>query len=107
MPSRIEPCGLNQLYAMHYGTIPIVNDIGGLRDSVTDLTDASPRGIKIKNATVDELYNGLKRAVSLFQNPELLDSISIENMQIDFSWNEAIKPYLAIYEYLTKSKTMI
>lgn len=108
MPSRVEPCGLNQMYAMHYGTIPIVNNTGGLHDTVFDLTESTPRGIKMHKATTGELFHAMQRANDLYQNhPEMMQAIQKELVKINFSWKHAIKSYTQLYSMLTKPQSVV
>ncbi len=70
MPSRVEPCGLNQMYAMRYGTIPIVRNTGGLRDTVIDFGDEEGYGIRFNQAIVGDITQSIWRAVELYSNTE-------------------------------------
>ncbi len=107
MPSRIEPCGLNQMYAMHYGTIPIVNNTGGLHDTVYDITESMPRGIKMNKVNANELLNAMSRALSLYRHEPVMNSIRQEIIKIDFSWTNTVKPYIQLYSTLFKLQTDI
>jgi starch synthase len=108
MPSRIEPCGLNQMYAMHYGTLPIVNNTGGLHDTVFDITESTPRGIKMNRATTGELLHAMSRAYALFQHHrELMQQVQNELVKINFSWTHAIKAYTQLYSTLTKPHSVV
>ena len=98
MPSRIEPCGLNQLYALRYGTIPIVGSVGGLKDTVTDVEEKNGFGFLLKETTVDEISHAVARAVLLAQKKELLTSIRQTIMGIDHSWEHATEKYVQLYE---------
>jgi len=100
MPSRVEPCGLNQLYALRYGTIPIVNSVGGLKDTVIDLEETDGYGIKCEGATVDAVFTGIKRAVELFKNTAELNLLYPKAMALDFSWNRSAKEYIHLYQSL-------
>jgi starch synthase len=100
MPSRVEPCGLNQMYAMRYGTIPIVRSVGGLKDTVPDIgmPDGSGRGIRFDHFSVEDAYNAIYRAVSMFQNePGIVQWLQNKIMAVDFSWEHAVAQYLQIY----------
>jgi starch synthase len=103
MPSRVEPCGLNQMYAMRYGTVPIVRNTGGLRDTVIDLGDPDGYGIRFNNAIVGDMTQAIWRSVQLYENNELLQEIRQRMMQIDFSWESSVKQYLDLYHSLTKA----
>jgi len=104
MPSRVEPCGLNQMYAMRYGTVPIVRNTGGLRDTVIDLGDPEGYGIRFNNAIVGDMTQAIWRSVQLYENEALLQEIRQRMMQIDFSWETSVKQYLDLYYSLTGVK---
>jgi starch synthase len=100
MPSRFEPCGLNQLYSLRYGTIPIVRATGGLQDSVVDPRDnpARPTGIKFHDANATALLNALHKALVLYRNPELTDQFRRNGMRTDFSWTRQATEYVDLYQ---------
>ncbi len=98
MPSRVEPCGLNQMYAMRYGTIPIVRRTGGLRDSVIDIGDPNGRGIMFDHVMTSEIWHALWRAEQLFYDEENLQKVIENNMQVDFSWERSARLYIEQYE---------
>ncbi len=100
MPSRVEPCGLNQMYAMRYGTVPMVRNTGGLRDTVIDYGEKGGYGIRFNNAIVGDITQSIWRAVELYQMEEKIREIRQRMMQIDFSWETSVKQYLDIYESL-------
>ena len=99
MPSRVEPCGLNQLYAMRYGTMPVVRSTGGLKDTVVDIGDDG-YGIRFNNATVSDLVYSINRCVDLFRQEELFHKKREQMMALDFSWERSAKEYIALYESL-------
>jgi starch synthase len=99
MPSRVEPCGLNQLYALRYGTIPIVRRTGGLRDTVTDMGDGG-FGFCHDQCTTHDVMHSIHRAKSFYEHKELLASIRLQIMQIDHSWNKAAMDYIDVYKSL-------
>jgi starch synthase len=101
MPSRVEPCGLNQMYAMRYGTIPMVRRTGGLRDTVVDFGDKGGYGICYDYATVGDISHGVFRAVELFRDRKKLNSLRGAIMQLDFSWESSVKQYIKVYESLS------
>jgi starch synthase len=100
MPSRVEPCGLNQMYAMRYGTVPIVRNTGGLRDTVIDIGEANGYGIRFNHAAVGDVTHAIWRAVELYKDKGLVDEIREYMMQLDFSWETSVKQYLELYESL-------
>jgi starch synthase len=100
MPSRVEPCGLNQLYALRYGTVPVVRNTGGLHDTVIDYGDRNGYGIRFNHASVGDLTHGIWRSVELYQQPVKLQEIRGRMMQLDFSWESSTRSYLDLYENL-------
>ncbi len=101
MPSRVEPCGLNQMYALRYGTVPIVRSTGGLRDTVTDI-DNGGFGICHTQTSISDVNLSITRAVGLFQDTKKWDAIRKEIMQIDHSWDKVAEEYIEVYESLKK-----
>lgn len=97
MPSRVEPCGLNQMYALRYGTIPVVRRIGGLRDTVTDIGDGG-FGICHDQSTVWDVGEAIGRAYNLYQNKKRVKEIIKTIMQIDHSWDRAALEYIETYQ---------
>lgn len=100
MPSRVEPCGLNQMYALRYGTIPIVRRTGGLNDSVIDIGD-NGFGICHVEASVKDVCDSMLRAKELYQNKKELNRIIKKCMIIDHSWDKSAQEYLTLYKSLT------
>ena len=98
MPSRVEPCGLNQMYALRYGTIPIVRSIGGLKDTVTDINDENGFGICHDNVEVSEITTAIDRGVALYANQSEYKKISKHIMSIDHSWDASAKEYINLYK---------
>jgi len=98
MPSRVEPCGLNQLYALRYGTIPVVRNTGGLHDTVVDYGDRNGYGIRFNHASVGDMTHGIWRAAELYQQQEKIKEIRRQIMQLDFSWESSVQGYLQLYE---------
>ena len=97
MPSRVEPCGLNQMYALRYGTIPIVRSTGGLKDTVIDFGEPGGYGIRFNNATVWDITYSIHRAVELYDDKEKLVEIRKKIMQIDNSWEISTEKYINLY----------
>ncbi len=100
MPSRVEPCGLNQMYALRYGTIPIVRRIGGLKDTVIDIGDGG-FGICHDQSSVSDVVYSIDRAVEFYQNQAAFKKTRKKCMQIDYSWNKSAQEYLSLYKSLT------
>lgn len=96
MPSRVEPCGLNQMYAMRYGTVPIVRYTGGLRDTVEDVSSGGS-GINFGAATAKDAVHAIHRALHIYHNKELMQSLVHSNMNYDFSWEKSAERYLEMY----------
>jgi starch synthase len=101
MPSRVEPCGLNQLYALRYGTVPVVRSTGGLKDTVIDYGDEGGYGIRFNNASVWDITYSIHRGVQLFEDTERLSAIRKQMMQMDFSWENSAAKYIDVYNSLT------
>lgn len=103
MPSRVEPCGLNQLYAMRYGTIPLVRKTGGLADTVIDIDEKKGYGLVFEEPDVEEMAVTVRRGVDLFAKKQLFGKKRKQVMKLDFSWNKASEKYLSLYDSLTKN----
>jgi starch synthase len=105
MPSRFEPCGLNQLYSQRYGTVPIVTRTGGLADTVVDtlpetLKNKTATGFVFKAPTTGSLMEAIKRALIVYEDSKNWKQLQINGMKKDYSWNRSAKEYLALYEQL-------
>jgi starch synthase len=101
MPSRIEPCGLNQMYALRYGTMPIVRNVGGLRDTVVDIGDPHGFGIRFEQATVWDVTYSVGRAIDLYYNKkEQMKEMIGFMMAIDHSWESSAQQYISLYQSL-------
>jgi len=98
MPSRFEPCGLNQLYSLRYGTIPIVHAVGGLKDSITDISQAKGNGIRYDRFEVPQLTAAVLRALKMFYDDQEMERVRERGMAQDFSWPKAAEQYLQIYK---------
>jgi starch synthase len=99
MPSLVEPCGLNQLYALRYGTIPVVSNVGGLKDTVVDIANHG-FGIVHRQTTVKEVYIAIGRACELYKNQKEFRAIRKSIMQLDHSWDASAKEYITLYHTL-------
>jgi starch synthase len=103
MPSRFEPCGLNQLYSLKYGTVPLVRATGGLADTITDATEenlaaGTATGFTVGEHSAQALAAGLKRACEAYRRPELWRAIVAAGMRQDWSWGRSAREYAALYE---------
>ena len=103
MPSRYEPCGLNQIYSLKYGAIPVVSAVGGLLDTVDDLDDESNdgTGFVIDKLTAKGIVKAVKKAISLYKKKDELVEFQKRIMNEDFSWEFSAKRYLDIYDRVT------
>lgn len=100
MPSRVEPCGLNQMYAMRYGTVPVVRSTGGLKDTVIDFGESGGYGIRFNNASVWDITYSIHRAVELYDDSEKVDEIRETMMLINNSWESSAEKYVNLYSSL-------
>ena len=100
MPSRVEPCGLNQMYSFRYGTIPIVRRTGGLKDTVTDIGD-NGNGICHDQASITDICYSIQRAVKLYKDKRNLKKIRKIGMNIDHSWERVCQEYIEMYHLIT------
>ena len=98
MPSRVEPCGLNQMYALRYGTIPIVRDTGGLHDTVIDMGDEGGFGIRFIHASEQDMVHAIERAISVYQDKNKMKQMIEHAMSIDHSWESVVHAYQSVYE---------
>ncbi len=99
MPSHYEPCGLNQMYSLRYGTVPVVRATGGLDDSVVDITEdlARANGSKFHEYSAAALTKAIRKAQVLYEHPALLRHYRQNGMKEDFSWERTCLSYLRIY----------
>ena len=97
MPSRVEPCGLNQLYAMRYGTVPVVRRTGGLGDTVKDFGEEGGYGVCFNQATVGDILHGMSRAISLFADEAALRKVRLRMMAVETSWEKSALDYINLY----------
>lgn len=99
MPSRVEPCGLNQLYALAYGCMPIVRRTGGLQDTIIDIGDGG-LGICHNESSVDDIVYSIGRALEIYNKKRLFSQIQKRMMKVDHSWENSAKQYASIYKSL-------
>lgn len=98
MPSRVEPCGLNQLYAMRYGTIPIVRKTGGLYDTVIDLGECHGYGFSFLHAAVGDVTQAIYRAVEFYHEKAFFNAIRQKITGLDYSWDRSAAEYIHLYK---------
>ncbi|MGV6818752.1 MAG: glycogen synthase GlgA [Thiotrichales bacterium] len=109
MPSRFEPCGLNQMYSQTYGTLPIVNPTGGLRDTVENIEESTldqgiGTGYFLDYLGPDDLARKVRKAYELFQSPERWHQAQTNAMSRDFSWTNSARQYVDLYRTLSRSE---
>lgn len=103
MPSLFEPCGLNQMYSLAYGTIPIVRAVGGLKDTVSDMriSPNNPTGFVFENPSKDDLLHCIRRALLCYQeSAEKFKFIQRNGMLTQFSWQTAAQQYLDLFQHI-------
>jgi starch synthase len=105
MPSRFEPCGLTQMYALHYGSAPIVRATGGLRDTVTefDPVKGTGDGFVFEKFAADDMVAALRRMVATYKQPAAWKRLMANAFAADFSWETAARNYVAWFEKLRKA----
>jgi starch synthase len=107
MPSRFEPCGLNQMYSLSYGTLPIVHRTGGLADTVIDAeilesgpgssNNQSANGFVIDTPNTKKLIDAIHRALSLYKNKKKWQQLQRNAMSNDYSWEKSAESYIQLY----------
>lgn len=105
MPSMFEPCGLNQMYSLVYGTVPLVRETGGLADTVTKFNEKTEEGngFVFKDYDVKSLLKELERALKIFTDQKTWAKIQKNGMKSDFSWNSSAKKYIDLYKTILNS----
>lgn len=102
MPSKFEPCGLSQLIALKYGTIPVVRATGGLDDTICAYPSEKADGFKFYNYNAYEMLNCINYAVSIYKNKKVWNNLIKNAMNADFSWKNSAKKYMDVYKELIK-----
>ena len=101
MPSRFEPCGLNQLYSLRYGTLPIVRATGGLKDTVVDDGEAGTgTGFTFSQYTPGALVAAVRRALAAYRHPDVWQAMQRRGMRQDHSWDVSAREYVKVYRAL-------
>jgi starch synthase len=108
MPSRFEPCGLTQIYALRYGTVPIVHSTGGLSDTVVDVTEENLRrglatGFVFKESTPPALLATIRRALVFYTQHSQWRRLALVGMEQDFNWEASAKTYLSLYHRILRN----
>jgi starch synthase len=106
MPSRFEPCGLNQMYSLKYGTIPIVRAAGGLDDTIEnfDRTTGRGNGFKFYDYDAARLLEKIYEALLVYADPNLWRKLISDAMNADFSWDRSARQYVEVYEKLAQHR---
>jgi len=106
MPSKFEPCGLNQLYSLRYGTVPVVHAVGGLEDTIVDVTESPGKGygFKFKEFSGSAFLRTIQRALAAYKTPATWKQIQRQAMKQDFSWKKSAQQYADAYRQLTTGK---
>ena len=102
MPSKTEPCGLSQMIALRYGTIPVVRETGGLNDSISDSADGKGVGFRFSQYDVDDMVRAIKRAISGYSDSEGWCILMERAMRSDNSWSKSANEYIKLYREVIK-----
>ena len=105
MPSRYEPCGLNQIYSLKYGTVPVVRATGGLDDTIEPFNGKTGTGFKFSEYTPQALLGAIEQAVATYRQPALWPKLMVNGMKKDFSWSASAKQYVKVYQAAKKAKS--
>jgi starch synthase len=108
-PSRFEPCGLTQLYALRYGAVPIVGRTGGLSETIIDANDAATAaetatGVQFHPVNNDELQHAIDRAFAIYNDPEAMRKLQTHGMVADFTWECSARRYTRLFEEMVSSQ---
>jgi starch synthase len=106
MPSRYEPCGLNQMYSLAYGTIPMVRATGGLDDTIEPFDPATGQGtgFKFTEPTSEALLQTAREAIALFRQPQHWHLLMQNGMACDFSWDRSAREYEALFQQIVERR---
>ncbi len=99
MPSRYEPCGLSQMYAQRFGSLPIARHTGGLADTIVD----GVTGLLFREETPASYYDAVRRALNIYRYPELMHAMRCKAMDSPLTWGDAVRPYSALYQRLLQA----
>jgi starch synthase len=101
MPSRFEPCGLNQMYGMRYGTPPVVRRTGGLADSIIDASRTNGTGFVFEEANPATLFRAIVRAIDSYRDGKKFLRIQLNGMRRDVGWRSSAQRYIDLYRTIT------
>ena len=105
MPSRYEPCGLNQLYSLKYGTVPVVRATGGLADTIQDYSaDGRGTGFSFKEYSSEEFLKTIERVLTVYRDKAKWEVLQRTGMSQDFSWERSAQKYIGLYHLAIKTK---
>ncbi|MGA9887886.1 MAG: glycosyltransferase, partial [Candidatus Acidiferrales bacterium] len=106
MPSRYEPCGLNQIYSLRYGTVPVVRATGGLDDTIQSFDTKTQKGTGFKFEAYDgrALMESVRAALKLHREPKVWQTLQKNGMAKDFSWKASAAAYVTLYEAAKRSR---
>ncbi len=103
MPSKYEPCGLNQMYSLRYGTVPIVRNTGGLSDTIVDYRKPNGNGFLFEEYDANELLKSIKTALDLYKEKPKWNKLVRQGMSLDFSWKVSAAKYMKLYKSVASS----
>jgi starch synthase len=101
MPSKSEPCGLSQMVALRYGTVPIVRETGGLRDSISDCGDGEGNGFTFKSYNAHDMLDAIRRALTVYYNHDWA-ALTQRALECDYSWGRSANTYIKLYKATLK-----
>ena len=106
MPSKYEPCGLNQIYSLRYGTIPVVRATGGLDDTIKNYDPRTERGygFTFNNYTARDFLDAIKNALEAYKDKDTWLKLVKRGMKLDFSWENSAKQYIELYQKARKKR---
>ncbi len=102
MPSKSEPCGLSQMVALRYGTVPIIRETGGLRDSITDSGDGEGNGFTFKTYNAHDMLGAIRRGLDAYWNKDYWTTLTERAIECDFSWGKSANEYIKMYKQVLK-----
>ena len=111
-PSRFEPCGLTQLYALRYGCVPVVSRTGGLSETIIDANDAAlsarvATGFQFHPVTAEGLRHAIRRACAAYRHPTDWSRLQLRAMRADYSWDRSATAYASLYERLASNRSLM